>query len=613
MNTIVQRSVAVSSSARRSQILSGLGTISIWLVASLVAVWFSLLEGDSAVLDGFWLPRGNDSFYHARRILDAAVGTGFYQFDERLHVPDGAWIPWPWAYDYLMAKATQIALWISPTLDPMEFLAYVPVAWIFVNAALFLAAARAVGLSKEMQALALFCFAFSPLTQLLHWLGMIDHHYIEHTFVLLCVWLGLRWLGKPGGWRSAVALGLTLGVATAFHTGLFILQLFPLVAVFLLWLRGSAPAPTELRAFGAALVGATLLALLPSEPFRNGMFELGLHSWFHLYVATCTALAMAFMAWRAPSRRTAAELVGICALLAAPLSAQILRGVGFLSGTFSVLDQILEVRSPYRMFTETVGPTGTAGYYSWMILLAPILLALFAYRAVRERRPERVYFAVVATLGLALLLNQLRLHYFGYFALMAGALLVVDELRARFAWHRGLVFVATFASLTVAFQPALRERLFVVYAPSSDPNYAAAFSLFLDLRKLCAQNPGTVLADNNDGNAILFHTDCAVIANNFILSGEDKAHIDEVGSLLRGTPEEIREQRPDTKYLLLRASNFTIEHEGAFYLVADSPIAKQFFIDASPPPGFALVSTIHRTFQDGEPAVIYARLFRVTE
>ena len=46
---------------------------------------------------------------------------------------------------------------------------------------------------------------------------------------------------------------------------------------------------------------------------------------------------------------------------------------------------------------------------------------------------------------------------------------------------------------------------------------------------------------------------------------------------------------------------------------ADSPIAKQFFIDASPPPGFALVSTIHRTFQDGEPAVIYARLFRVTE
>jgi hypothetical protein len=587
--------------------------IAIWLLASLVAVFFSVLEGTSADLDGYWLPRGNDSFYHARRILDAAVGTGFYQFDERLHVPDGAWIPWPWAYDYLMAKATQAAMWIAPSLDPMAFIAYVPVAWIFVNAALFLAAARAIGLSREMQALALFCFAFSPLTQLLHWIGMIDHHYIEYTFVLLCTWLGLRWLGKPGGRRGAAALGLALGIATAFHTGLFILQLFPLLAVFVLWLRGSAPAAAELRAFAVALVGATLLGLLPSEPFRNGMFELGLHSWFHLYVAACTGLAMAFMAWRATSRRAVAELVAISALLAAPLGAQALSGAGFLSGSFSVLDQVLEVQSPYRMFTETMGPTATAGYYSWALLLAPVLLALFAYRVVRDRRPERVYFAVAVTLGLALLLSQLRLHYFGYFGLMAGALLVVDELRARHGWHRGLVFIATFASLALAFQPALRERLFVVYAPSSDPNYAAAFTLFLDLQKLCAQDPGTVLADSNDGNPILFHTGCSVIANNFILRAEDKAHIDEVNRLLNLTAEEIRAQRPDIKYLLLRTSDFTIEHEGVSYLVADNPIVKQFFIDASPPPGFALVSTVRRTLEDDTPAGLYARVFRVTE
>src|SRR5688572_33411855 len=82
----------------RPHILTLAVTIAIWLIAALVAVFFAVISKESVLLDDHWLPRGNDSFYHARRILDAAVGTrGFYQFDERLHVPDGAWISWPWA------------------------------------------------------------------------------------------------------------------------------------------------------------------------------------------------------------------------------------------------------------------------------------------------------------------------------------------------------------------------------------------------------------------------------------------------------------------------------------------------------------------------------------
>jgi hypothetical protein len=614
MSTAAQRPLTPPSITSAGPLLPRFGTIAIWLLASLVTIFFAVIEADSTVLDGYWLPRGNDSFYHARRILDAALGSrGFYQFDERLQVPDGAWISWPWAYDYLLAKVTQLALWIAPSLDPMAFLAYVPVAWIFVNAALFLAAARAIGLSREMQALALFCFAFSPLTQLLHWIGMIDHHFIEHTFVLLTVWLGLRWFTEPAARCRAVTLGVALGAATAFHNGLFILQLFPLMTVFILWLRRSAPPSREIRAFSISLALTTLLVLLPSEPFRSGTFEFGLHSWFHLYVAACTALVMLFMAWRPSSQRAVAELVAVAAVLAAPLGAQFISGAGFLSGTFSVLDQIAEVRSPYKMFTETMGPTATAGYYSWMILLAPVLLALFAYRAVRSHQPERVYFAVCVTLGLALLLSQLRLHYFGYFSLVGGALLVADELRARRQWHRGLVFVATFAALVLAFQPSLRERLFVVYAPSSDPDYAAAFTLFLELEKLCAENPGTVLADTNDGSPILFHTECGVIANNFILRDADKAHIDEVRRLFRLTPEQIRSQRPDVKYVLLRASDFTVERDGMLYLSPENSIAKNFFIDEAPPSGFTLVRSIRRTFDDGSAPVLYARLFKVTE
>ena len=93
----------------------------------------------------------------------------------------------------------------------MAFISYVPVAWIFVNAALFLAVRGAIGLSREMQLLAMLCFALSPLTQLLHAIGMVDHHYVEHTFVLLNAWLGLRWFEQPGDRRRAIALGVALG------------------------------------------------------------------------------------------------------------------------------------------------------------------------------------------------------------------------------------------------------------------------------------------------------------------------------------------------------------------------------------------------------------------
>ena len=124
--------------------------IALWLVASLIALFFALVLRDSTIVGDAYIPRGNDSFYHARRILDAAIGArGFYQFDERLHAPDGAWVGWPWAYDYLMAQATRVTLWANPLLDPMVASVYVPVAWIFVNSALFLAAAGAIGLSTR--------------------------------------------------------------------------------------------------------------------------------------------------------------------------------------------------------------------------------------------------------------------------------------------------------------------------------------------------------------------------------------------------------------------------------------------------------------------------------
>jgi len=588
-----------------------LASIAIWAAAALITLFFALLLKDSAVIEGTYLPRTNDSLYHARRILDAALGDrGLYQFDERLHSPDGAWIPWPWAYDYLLAKVAQLALWIEPLVDPLAVISYVPVVWILVNAALFMAICSATRLPPEMRLLAMLCFALSPLTQLLHAVAMLDHHYVEHTFVLLTVWLGLRWFARMDSRGRAVGLGVALGFAPAFHNGLFILQLIPLGTLFLLWLRGDAPPRKSLLAFAAALSLATLLAVVPSEPFRRGMFEFGLLSWFHLYVACATSAAVIFMGLRAYSPRQLVVLGAVCLALAIPLARQVVSGAGFLAGSFSALADIAEVRSPYAMF-ESFGFVATISYYSWLLLGAPLLLAYYGYRAWRERTADRLYYAVAAVFGLALLLDQFRLHYFGFFALVTGSLLAVDTLRRRFGWHRGAVFVGAFAAIALAHRPSV-ERLFLFHAPGSEIDYANLVPLYEELGRLCADEPGVVLAHSDDGSPILFHSDCSVISNNFILRAEDERYINEIARLMRLSPAEIRLDRPDVKYLLLRTRDFVVVEDNTVKLAPSNPIAMQLLTNSAPPPGYELVSTVRWRMDDAGATAIFARLYKIT-
>jgi hypothetical protein len=241
-----------------------------------------------------------------------------------------------------------------------------------------------------------------------------------------------------------------------------------------------------------------------------------------------------------------------------------------------------------------------------------LLLAWFAYRVTRERRAERLYYAVAVVFGLALALMQFRLHYFGFFALVTSALLLVDELRARRGWHRGAVLAATLGIATLAYQPALRERLFVLYSPGADNDYASALPILGDLRRLCADDPGVVLANSNDGNPILFHSDCSVIANNFILRPEDERYFDEIGRLMRSTPAAVRAERPDIKYILVRAQSFSVPDGDEMRIEESNPIAKQLLIDPVPPEGFQLVRTIYRQIDENAPQNLYARLYKIS-
>jgi len=589
---------------------SGLPTLALWAGAVAVAVFLAMLLTDSALFGGVYVPQGNDSFYHARRVLDALGPRGFYETDLRVHAPEGRVVPWPWAYDYLLVAIARVALWFHPGGDPLAVLFYVPVAFVLINAALFVAAARALRLSFELSAIAMICFALSPLTQLLHGFGMLDHHFIEHTFVLLQLWLGLKWFGALADRRSAAALGVALGVAPAFHTGLFVLQAAPAACLLALWLRGRELSRPALVAFAVALVVATLLVLVPSETFRAGYFEFGLLSWFHLHAATCVAAGVLFMSrWRC-SRRSLAGLAILAAAMAAPLAEQLVGGAAFVAGNLSTLGDVHEAQSVYAQATRTLGPFRTASLYSWMFLLAPVLLLWHVHAFATTREADRLFFAAAGALGLILLLAQFRFHYYGFFALVTTGLLIVDRLRERFGWRRSAVFAAALGAVAVAYQPALRARLFEVPPPGMDPEYGSTQPLYLRLATECAAAPAVVLANANDGNPILFHTDCGVITNNIIVSRADDENFRRAGRLFRMRPEELRRAAPEVGYLLVRTTDFVLDADGQRRLL-NYPVVTELLLADRPPDGFSLLQTVYRSGGNGSPDDVYARLYKI--
>lgn len=528
------------------------GLIVIWLLASLIAMLMAMQLDTAAIVDGRYIPISNDSFYHARRIIDAAISErGFYQFDHMIHVPEGSWLNWPWGYDYLMSLALSLALWIKPSLEPMAFLAHIPVAWVFVNVGLLALVARQAGLSLALTGVALLAFALLPLNQVMHGLGNIDHHYLELTFVLATLWSGLRFFGSDRT-RDAIVLGAVLGVAPAFHNGLFILQVPLLAGAIMLWLRDKAPASSMLYAAALSLIVATLLIVLPSAPFWAMQFEFWTLSLFHCYVAIATAVCLAYTGRFACTPKSLSLLALLAGVMAIPLLARLTAGAAFLAGDVILLDTITEVRSPFAKLQLPRGLELLTGYYSWLIFLAPLLFIAFAMRIWKQADSRQIYLAVFAVFGTALMLTQSRLNPFGTWVLIVGSLLFVQEALDRYEIPPLAGVAGSLLALALAFQPPLRKVLFHRHPPALSIEYAITHSLFLRLGEVCAERGGTVLANNDDGHFIRYHSDCSVIINNFLLTPLHEKKILEARTLLQMTPEQFLAAAPHVKYLFVR-------------------------------------------------------------
>jgi len=534
--------------------------LTVWAICSLIAALVALQFSEAAYEEksGTWVPVSNDSFYHARRIIDAADSVfGLQQFDNKIHVPEGSWITWPWAYDWLMARALQGWQQLNPNGEPMAFLAKVPVYWTFVNSAILLGICVALGLAVPWTALVLLGYALSPLTMLLHGVGIIDHHYIEYTFVLLTVYTGLLWLNHPERNFSAVLLGITLGSAPAFHNGLFILQLPVLLTLAILWLRRDTPPQPAMAMLSTSLIITTLLILLPAETFRTGQFNYAVLSWFHLYIAAASTLLISCFG---RLRYSGIILLGLLATglaLLIPIWDDTIGGAAFLSGKITLLDRITEVRSPLQMAQTSGGLIETLSYYSLFGPLAPALLIIYLWRIWSSRNAAKLFFAVITVFGLTLLLMQFRLHYFGSFALLLGWAVLANE-KLKIAEQRPvLTCLAGLVVIAGAFSMGINEKIRVPYNLGLDPAYEDGFGLLATLHDACARNPGIAFSDNNFGHYIRYHTDCSVIANNFLLTPLHEDKVREVKALLELSPEEFLVQAPaDVRYIFARLDNF---------------------------------------------------------
>jgi hypothetical protein len=590
--------------------------VGLWLLVGLIAAGVCSLTWPAAHFAGEYVPYSNDSFYHARRILDTVENpASFYQFDSKIHAPEGSLLTWPWGYDYAMAWLVRAGLALGVSDSPMGILIWLPVLAVFVSMGMMLLLARRLGLAGPFIVIAGLAAALSPLTQYLHSVGQIDHHYAEYIFVLATVACGLRWLQRPDDARAAIIIGVVLGAAPNINNGLFILQLPLLATLLLLWLQDvRMPLRTALM-FAGALLATTLAIEIPSLPFRLGLFEYYTLSWFHLYIAFGSAAVVVALAGFARNKRNVALLIGGAVVLLLPLAHQILMARAFLGGTSERLNAIMEMRPLPPMLLTGPGRDSLAKMYSLLVFLTPATAIYCAWSGWRERATPRLLFWIWCLFGLTLMLTQVRLQYFGSFAIYLPLLVLAQACSVRWEHRRQLVALSTALVFLLAY--SMGARTLVAPLPiGGDPTFVALRPILEDLRKACARDPGIVLADNDAGHMIRYYTDCSVIANNFLLTPQHERKVRQMDYLTSVPANAFPGVAPFVRYILVRPVSVVRGRNETRYTSfsqREAPLVNDLLLKPldQVPSSYVLIEQANIGDTKTEGTVPYIRLFKV--
>lgn len=593
----------------------------LWMSLSGIAMAVCSLIWPAAHFGNELLPVGNDSFYHARRILDV-VSSGQLprQFDAHIHAPDGSLLTWPWGYDYVMGMLVRLGLQIGLTHEPLRILIWIPVASILVSMAFVLLITKKLSLSIWTSSLVGLCVALSPLTQYLHGVGFIDHHFAEYIFILASIALGMGWLTNPNRVANAIILGIAFGIAPAFHNGLFVLQVPILLTVGIRWIQRIQLPQRPVIAFCASLVGCTLAVSLPSLPLQMGLFDYYYLSWFHIYVACSTSLVIVYFSRFHATKRAIAAAAGIGLVLISPLGYQVNMAKAFLTGGLMRLDGISEMFSVVKL-AAVYGPSDISSRYSLFIWLTPATMLLCIFRAWLNRTQASLLFWVSSFCGLLLLLLQFRLHYFGSLALYLPWLIFLDNIASRITNHKNKRVIMLLGSVLciLMYAPPLRSQLLGPMMVANDIYFSNLRPLLTTLHEACEEKPGIVLADNDAGHYIRYYTDCPVIANNFLLTARDEEKIQLMDRLFSMPAARLIDEAPDVRYVLVRPAMVSSDEEGNLTYQSYSPVRSELLADLllkptsleaqQPPEQYVLLGQVELV--DTKIKIPYARLYRI--
>jgi len=596
-----------------------LARLVVWCLASVVAVLVQLLWTPASLVDGSYRPVGNDSFYHAQRIRSTAADpSSFYEFDPKIDAPQGTLLIWPWGYDRVAAAAVRFAVKTGIAQDPMHAIVLLPVAAVPVSIGLIVILASLLELSLASTAVAALCVALSPLTQMMHAIGEVDHHYAEYIFILASLAGGLWWLRSPQSAGRAAVAGAVLGIAPACHCALFILQVPLLTAAGLLWLRREPIPARSVVSFAGSLLVFTLLILLPSEPFRRGLFEFYRLSWFQLYIAVSTAVLMVLLGRLPNSMKGRVALVAAAALLSLPLLGQLAAADRFLARDFPTLATIHEAQSLPSMLAQPGGAAFVSQLYSLLVWPAPLLLVASLWFLWRRPSAHLTLYYVAVACGLAMLLAMVRFHNYGSFALALTPLLWLEKAAAARGQPQSRAALIAILLALVANAPSIRYVLASNPGPGGEPYYAVTQAIYPTLEQACRRNPGIVLASNNDGHYIRFHSQCSVIATNFLVTKQDEAAMTESQRLLEMTPAELLASGSQVRYVLARGQGMlrwgpggTVGFMERQFVAEFSPKLVSALLFSNPNalgPRYRLLVELRLDGTDGYP---YARLFEI--
>jgi hypothetical protein len=129
-------------------------------------------------------------------------------------------------------------------------------------------------------------------------------------------------------------------------------------------------------------------------------------------------------------------------------------------------------------------------------------------------------------------------------------LLAIQLAQQRWPRHANRVLIAGCIAFLAMMIP-IRHHWAQLWTPGGHESYLQISGAFPVLRNACAARPGIVLVDFNAGHWIRYHSDCSVIANQFLLTPQHAEKLGESGKLMSMTLEGLLEADQPVRYVLV--------------------------------------------------------------